>query len=234
MSNLVGLTIIEDDNITGIKSFLGDETKKSLVVLDCTGSLDGPVARLLDVKNIEFDRIGMTEINNTGIIYVFLKKNNLHAKAKAYGINIIQKFISNVSFVLFFKPSHVYTEGAMKIYEDTLYAYPEIGACYSDFEIINSTQGVGRQYLFPFSYEHLVNNTFLKDNLAIKMETLSRFEIDQRLQILEDHELSLRVARQCIISHIPESLYSTDRSTFANVTEQQYKDDIEYIKSKLT
>ena len=140
MHNPVGLTIVDDDNIIGIKSFLDDDNEKCLVILDNTGDTKGPVAQMFGLKDIEFDKIGMAQKDGTSIIYVFFNKvpPEKRASLKAYGVDVIKKFISNSGFVLFFKPCHVYKEGSIKTIIDTLGKYPEIGGCYSDFEIVSN------------------------------------------------------------------------------------------------
>lgn len=91
---------------------------------------------------------------------------------------------------------------------DVLNTDPIIGAVYHDYDTVNIVTGlVRREYKEPFSHYRLRQECIVHSACTIRKEALEKIGLyNVNYRVCEDFELWLRMSKQYMIMHIPESL----------------------------
>jgi len=90
--------------------------------------------------------------------------------------------------------------------------YPDVGVVYANYDILNvATNNLIREYKWPFSRQHLLNECIVHSGSLIKKDVLLAIKeptgyYDVNLTVAEDWDLWLRASEKCTVAHIPESL----------------------------
>lgn len=156
------------------------------------------------------------------------------ATARNYGMEIFRNDTDVFAFLDsddIYEPTKI--EASLPFFENK-----HVGVVYSDYTTFNEQTGIEvREYKEPFSYLGLQRDCIINcDSLVAKEAVLSVGGFDNSMRTCEDYDLWLRLCRNCIAVHIPESLVKIrvgNHSSTANVPKETWNSNWAKIREKM-
>jgi glycosyltransferase involved in cell wall biosynthesis len=180
---------------------------KQMVIIDDQSTDDSIdiVTRLTSIQEVKPDnKLRWGSVNQVPVGLISLSKNGGPSRARNIGIKLTWSN-TDIYGILdaddFYKPNKI-EKSVTKLMESV-----NIGAVYSDYDIIAPNGTYRREYKEPFSLERLIRECIVHSCIFTKKEVLNTVGLYREDMVTcEDYQLFARISRKYLIAHIPESL----------------------------
>lgn len=130
------------------------------------------------------------------------------ANGPSYARNIAIKLLWDSTDIFgFLDADDEYRNGKITKSVVKIEADPNIGAVYTDYDIVNEEGLIKREYKEPFSRERLVRECIVHSACVISKSALDKCGLyDETMRTCEDYDLWMRISEKFCITHIADPL----------------------------